>query len=84
MAKSNIYSTYRSGEDCPDDSTPKARVAEELQELERKLKSLSQFLDNPKAKDFVSDKMYELLTKQAFIMASYVDILKERLSIWDS
>lgn len=83
MAKSNICSTYRSGEDCPDYSNPKTRVIEELSELERKLNSLKTFLDNPKAKDFVSDKMYELLVKQSFAMAAYVDILKERLNIWD-
>lgn len=82
MAKSNICSTYRSGE-LEDDNTPKARVVEELQELERKLNSLYAFLENPKARDFVSERMYDLLEEQSMIMANYVDVLKERLEIWD-
>lgn len=86
MTKSNICSTYRSGgigEDCPDYSNPKTRVIEELRELETKLKSLRAFLENPKARDLVSGKMYALLAKQATVMAEYAEILRERLEIWD-
>lgn len=81
MTKSNIVSTYRSGES--DDSTPKARVIEELKELETKLNSLNAFLESDKARDLVSKRMYELLAEQAFAMGAYLDILKERLEIWD-
>lgn len=83
MAKSNICSTYRSGEDCPDYSNPKTRVIEELKELEVKLVSLKLFLGSGKARDLVGDKMYDLLTKQSTVMAQYARILSERLEIWD-
>lgn len=82
MAKSNIVSTYRSTDGELDDS-PKARVVEELKELEAKLKSLYSFLDSDKAKDLVSERMYDLLEKQSIVMAQYVSILKTRLDIWD-
>lgn len=60
----------------------KTRVVEEQQELTKKLDSLRVMLSSSKP-SFISGEQWALMQKQEAAMGLYLDILSERLSMWD-
>jgi hypothetical protein len=59
------------------------RVIAELAELTLKFNALDRFIGSDKFADVSSDEQY-LLTKQSQVMSDYVQVLADRMELWNN